>query len=108
MSQEVPQASAIKGGERVASADGTAFTTDPTLAQYIRTTGTLTATAVNTAGDYLSKGIVQAGEWYRCFAVPVRVSVDVFCAAHDCALGISLVNSYSGVNRSLPCCVLLH
>ena len=53
------------------SQDGTAFTTDPTLAKYIRATGTFTASAVNTAGDYLSKGIVQAGEWYRCGAAPV-------------------------------------
>ena len=28
---------------------------------------------------------------------PIRVSVDVLCVLHDCALGISPVTSYSGV-----------
>lgn len=66
VSQEVPQVSTIPGGEHVTSADGTMFTTDPTLARYIRSTGSMVASGVLTAGDYFSKGIVQAGEWYRC------------------------------------------
>jgi hypothetical protein len=65
VSTDVPQANKIEAAETVQSADGTTFTTDPKLAQYIRSTGAALSAGIHTAGGYVSQGIVQAGEWYR-------------------------------------------
>jgi hypothetical protein len=65
VSEEVPQASCIPNSQEVQSEDGNKFTTTPEMADQIRKYGNAAASGIQTMGDYVGKGIVQAGEWYR-------------------------------------------
>lgn len=77
VSDDVQQASAIPSSEKVSSDSGAQFTTGPDLAQNVRQAGTAVASGVQTIGDYVGKGIVQVGEWYRSRYPPCEEDVKV-------------------------------
>lgn len=70
ISEDVQQASAISAPEKVLSESGSQFTTTPDLARNVRQAGSAVATGVHTVGEYVGKGIVQVGEWYRSRYAP--------------------------------------
>ena len=77
VSEDVQQASAIPKAEQVSSESGAQFTTTPGLAENVRQAGTVVATGVHTVGEYVGRGIVQVGEWYRSRYPPCEESVAV-------------------------------
>eukprot|EP00892_Ulva_mutabilis_P012711 jgi/Ulvmu1/9812/UM056_0053.1 len=77
VSEDVQQASAIPGSEKVASQSGAQFTTAPGLASNMRQAGTAVASGVHTVGEWVGRGIVQAGEWYRSRYAPCEESTKV-------------------------------